>query len=133
MSAAGHQHQIDESRYGRLLARVRPRPIHSEADNRRMTELLLKLDERENLTPEEEHLAEMLTVLIEDFEARRYPLVPVPPYEALKALMEDRGLRHRDIWPVLGNKGVASEIPQRQTVHQQSAGKEAGGILPSSC
>ena len=52
----------------------------------------------------------MLTVLIEDFEARHYPLPPVAPHEALKALMEERGLRHRDIWPVLGNKGVASEI-----------------------
>lgn len=24
--------------------------------------------------------------------------------------MEERGLRHSDIWPVLGNKGAASEI-----------------------
>jgi HTH-type transcriptional regulator/antitoxin HigA len=24
--------------------------------------------------------------------------------------MEDRGLKHKDIWPVLGNKGAATEI-----------------------
>lgn len=24
--------------------------------------------------------------------------------------MEDRGLRHKEIWPVLGNKGAATEI-----------------------
>lgn len=75
-----------------------------------MTELLLNLDEREDLSAEEEQLAEMLTILIEDFEAKRYPLPPVPPREALKTLMKERGLRHGDIWPVLGNKGVASEI-----------------------
>ena len=75
-----------------------------------MTELLLKLDEREDLSAEEEQLAEMLTILIEDFEAKRYPMTPVSPREALKELMEERGLRHSDVWPVLGNKGVASEI-----------------------
>jgi len=75
-----------------------------------MTQLLLELDERSDLSPEEEQLAEMLTILIEDFEAKHFPFPPVARSEALKALMEDRGLRHRDIWPVLGNKGVTSEI-----------------------
>jgi len=28
----------------------------------------------------------------------------------LEVLMEDRGLRHKDIWPVFGNKGLASEV-----------------------
>ena len=59
---------------------------------------------------DEEQLAELLTILIEDFEAKHYPLEPVSPRAALKELMEERGLRHADIWPVLGNKGVASEI-----------------------
>ena len=102
--------RMNEARYAKLLTKTLPHPIRTEQENRRMTELLLKLDEREDLSPEEEQLAEMLTILIEDFEAKRYPLPPVSPREALKALMEDRGLRHADIWPVLGNKGVASEI-----------------------
>lgn len=102
--------QINEARYAKLLVRTLPRPIRTEEENQRMTELLLKLDERDDLSAEEEHLAEMLTILIEDFEAKRYPLPPVPPHEGLKALMAERGLRHRDVWPVLGNKGVASEI-----------------------
>jgi len=32
-------------------------------------------------------------------------LPKVPPQQALKALMEDRGLRHKDIAPIVGNKG----------------------------
>jgi len=100
----------NETRYAKLLSKVLPRPIRTEVENRRMTELLLELDEREDLSAEEEQLAEMLTILIEDFEAKRYPLPPVSPRESLKALMEERGLLHSDIWPVLGNKGVTSEI-----------------------
>ena len=102
--------RINETRYAKLLAKTLPRPIQTEEENRRMTEFLLKLDEREDLSAEEEQLAEMLTILIEDFEAKHYPLPPVSPHEALRELMEERELRHSDIWPVLGNKGVASEI-----------------------
>jgi antitoxin component HigA of HigAB toxin-antitoxin module len=25
--------------------------------------------------------------------------------------MEERGLKHQDIWPVLGNQGAAPEVP----------------------
>ena len=52
----------------------------------------------------------MLTLLIEDYEEKHYPLPRVSPNESLKALMEERGLKHKDIWPVLGNKGAATEI-----------------------
>jgi len=72
--------------------------------------MLLGLDERDNLTPEEEALAEVLTLLIEDYEGKRYPMPGVSPNESLKALMEERGLKHKDVWPVLGNKGATTEI-----------------------
>ncbi len=52
----------------------------------------------------------MLTLLIEDYEEKQYPLPSVSPGESLHSLMEDRGLKHKDIWPVLGNKGTATEV-----------------------
>lgn len=76
----------------------------------RLTEELLNLDQREDLTPEEEALAEILTLLIQDYEEKRYPLPRVSPTESLRALMEERGLKHKDVWPVLGNKGTATEV-----------------------
>jgi HTH-type transcriptional regulator / antitoxin HigA len=96
--------------YARLLAKFLPKPIQSEPELEAATALLLELDERTGLSPQEEALAELLTVLIEDYEDKHYPLPDVPPHESLKALMEDRGLKHKDIWPVLGNKGAATEI-----------------------
>jgi HTH-type transcriptional regulator/antitoxin HigA len=101
---------IDEKRYGKLLLRILPRPIQTEKENQRAVALLEELDLREDLSPEEEQLAELLTLLIEDFEERRYAMKPAPPLEMLEVLMEDRGLRHKDIWPVFGNKGLASEV-----------------------
>ncbi len=101
---------FDPTVYAKLLVKFQPKPIQSERELEAATAVLLELDERADLSPEEEALAEVLTVLIEDYEDKNYPLPDVPPHESLKALMEDRGLKHKDIWPVLGNKGAATEI-----------------------
>jgi HTH-type transcriptional regulator / antitoxin HigA len=102
--------EINESVYAKLLVKSLPRPIHSGSEHARLTKMLLQLDEREDLSPEEEALAEVLTLLIEDYEEKNHPLPHVSPNESLSALMEERGLKHKDIWPVLGNKGAATEI-----------------------
>jgi len=107
MSAATN---FNPTAYARLLSKFLPKPIQSERELEKVTALLLELDERQDLSLEEEALAEVLTVLIEDYEDKHYPLPDVRPHESLKALMEDRGLKHKDIWPVLGNKGATTEI-----------------------
>ncbi len=102
--------EIKDSVYAKLLAKSLPRPIRSEPERARFAETLLALDDRDDLSPEEEALAEVLTLLIEDYEEKNYPLPQVSPNESLKALMAERGLKHKDIWPVLGNKGAATEV-----------------------
>ena len=102
--------EITDSKYAKLLVKSLPRPIHSEAEHTRLVQILLDLDERESLSPEEEALAEVLTLLIEHYEEKAHPFPKVSPAASLNALMEDRGLKHKDIWPILGNKGSATEI-----------------------
>jgi HTH-type transcriptional regulator/antitoxin HigA len=102
--------EINNARYAKLLAKSLPRPIRTAAEHTRLIKTLLELDERDGLSPEEEALAEVLTLLIEDYEEKYHPLPRVSPNDSLKALMEERGLKHKDIWPVLGNKGAATEI-----------------------
>ena len=102
--------ELRDSVYAELLAKSLPKPIRSDLELARTTDELLALDEREDLSPEEEALAEVLTLLIEDYENKHHPLPRVSPNESLSALMEERGLKHKDIWPVLGNKGAATEV-----------------------
>jgi HTH-type transcriptional regulator/antitoxin HigA len=102
--------EIRESVYAELLAKFLPRPIRTKTEHAQFTETLLALDDRDDLSPEEEALAEVLTLLIEDYEEKNYPLPQVSPNDSLNALMEERGLKHKDIWPVLGNKGAATEV-----------------------
>ena len=110
MPARARRKPVDPEKYARLIAASFPIPARSEADNQRLIHLLSDLDENEALSPEEEAFAELLAIVIEDFEDRHYAPPPVPPHEALQALMEDRGLRHKDVWPIVGNKGLTSEI-----------------------
>jgi HTH-type transcriptional regulator/antitoxin HigA len=96
--------------YTRLIREALPIPPGTEADNEKLIGLLEDLDEREHATPEEEAFAELLAIVIEDFENKHYSLPIVPPHEALQALMEDRGLHHKDITEAVGNKGLTTEI-----------------------
>jgi len=103
--------RINEVAYGKLLARTLPRVIETKQENERMVAELEKLDTRGRpLTAEEEKLAQLMTVLIQQFEETHYPLGHAKPVEALSVLMEDRKLRQRDLIPVLGASSVISDI-----------------------
>ena len=110
MPVSARRKPIDPGKYARLVAISLPIPPRSAADNDRLIGLLSSMDERGDLTPEEEAFAELLAIVIEDFEDKHYALPDVPPNEALKAFMKDRGLRHKDVWPIVGNKGLTTEI-----------------------
>ncbi|MGP8244512.1 MAG: helix-turn-helix domain-containing protein [Bryobacteraceae bacterium] len=121
--------EIRDSVYAKLLAKSLPKPIRTHADHARIVQTLLALDEREDLSPEEEALAEMLTLLIENYEEKHHPLPRVSPNESLRALMEERGLKHKNIWPVLGNKGAATEVLSGRRSISKSQAKRLAEFL----
>jgi hypothetical protein len=49
--------EIRESVYAELLTRSLPRPIRTETERARFAETLVALDDRDDLSPEEEALA----------------------------------------------------------------------------
>ena len=102
--------RLNSEFYTDLFRNALPIPPLSESDNQRLIGLLAALDEREAPTAEEEAFAELLAIVIEDFADRHYSLPAVPPEEALRALMEDRGLKQKDIAAIVGNKGLTTEI-----------------------
>jgi HTH-type transcriptional regulator/antitoxin HigA len=101
---------LDEKTYGQLLRRTLPHVIRTEEEHERLANELLRLDERENPSVEERELAELLTVLIDEYEERRYPIRKAEPRQTLRHLMEARGLTQKDLWKVFGSKGITSEV-----------------------
>ena len=102
--------QFDEAEYAVVLGRYRPRRIHTEEDIRRAIDVLKDLHANDALTPEQEALAEILTVLIEKFEEEHYALRPVSPAAILRELLQANGLKQKDLAELVGSKGIASEI-----------------------
>jgi HTH-type transcriptional regulator / antitoxin HigA len=97
--------------YAALLARTLPAVIHSEKENERCIAMLEALDHKaEKLTAAERRLAELLTVLIEDFEQEAYALKPARPVEVLRELIESNGLRQKDLLDIFGTPSIASEV-----------------------
>ena len=102
---------LTEAAYGKLLSQTRPRVIRTEAENERALAQLEALDTQGRpLTGEEEALADLLTVLVQQFEEIRYPLGHADPLDALRNLMEVRQLRQRDLIPIFGASSVISDV-----------------------
>ena len=97
--------------YTALLREVAPKVIRTEQENEAYTEILYELDRRsKNLTAAEKELAELLTLLIENFEETRYRLPRAKPLEVLRFLMEQHELKQKDLVKVFGTASVVSEV-----------------------
>ena len=85
--------------YSALLTKFPPKVIRTEKENDTYTEILYDLDRRsETLTPAEKELAELMTLLIEDFEGRQYQLPRTQPLDVLHFLMDQHGLKQKTSW-----------------------------------
>jgi HTH-type transcriptional regulator/antitoxin HigA len=97
--------------YEALLRKVPPKVIRTEKENEAYTEILYELDQRSaKLTAPERELAELLTLLIEDFEEKRYRLPRGKPTDVLRFLMEQHNLLQKDLVDVFGTRSIVSEI-----------------------
>lgn len=102
--------ELDEKAYGQLLRRTLPHVIRSGEEHERLANELMRLDERDDLSPEERELAELLTVLIEKYEERTFPIRRAGGRQVLRHLMEARALSQKDLWKIFGSKGITSEV-----------------------
>ena len=102
---------LNAREYQHLLDRTLPRVIRTEAENEHYLELLAQLDARsDDLTAAEKELADLLTVLIEDFEEQHYALKAASPIEVLRELMRVHDLKQRDLADLFGTPSIVSEI-----------------------
>ena len=96
--------------YAKLLARIPPKVIRSEAEDEHYTNALYALEQKRSLTRKEKELADLLTLLIEDFEEKRYQLPCATPRQALSFLMDEHGLKQKDLVDIFGTRSTVSEV-----------------------
>jgi HTH-type transcriptional regulator/antitoxin HigA len=101
---------LDRTKYAELLAKTLPHTIHNDRELDEFTQALLELDEVEKPSREERELADLLITLIEQYEQQRYAIRKARPLEMIEFLLDQRGLSQKDLWPIIGSKGITSEV-----------------------
>ncbi len=88
-------------------------PIKSEEDyDAALAEIAMLMDAEPD-TPEGDRL-DVLTTLVDAYEARHWPIEPPEPIEAIRIRMEQRGLRPKDLEPYFGSRARTSEVLNRK-------------------
>jgi HTH-type transcriptional regulator/antitoxin HigA len=64
-------------------------------------------------SPERDRL-EVLTVLVDDYEAKHYSISPPDPIAAIEFVLEQRDLSRKDLEGVIGSSGRISEVMNKQ-------------------
>jgi HTH-type transcriptional regulator / antitoxin HigA len=89
------------------------RPIKTEADYHAALAETERLWHAEPGTPDGDRV-EVLSTLIEAYEARHYPIPAPDPIAAITFMMEQKGLTRRDLEPAIGARSRVSEILNRK-------------------
>lgn len=89
------------------------KPVKSEQDYERALARLEVIFDAPANTPEGDE-AEILTLLIENYENQHYPIEAPDPIEAIKIRLEEMNLRQADLVGVIGGKSRVSEVLNRK-------------------
>jgi HTH-type transcriptional regulator/antitoxin HigA len=89
------------------------RPIRTEVDYEMALAEIERLFDAEPDTPQGDQL-EVLTTLVEAYEAQHYPIPAPDPIEAIEYYMESRGLSRVDLEPYIGSRARVAEVLNRR-------------------
>jgi len=89
------------------------KPIKSDKDYRNALERLEVIFDAPIDTKEGDE-AEILSLLIENYENEHYPIDAPDPIEAIKIRMEELNMRQKDLVGIIGGKSRVSEILNRK-------------------
>jgi HTH-type transcriptional regulator/antitoxin HigA len=87
------------------------KPIHTKADYKAALKLVSRLVDLdpERGTPDGD-LLEIMSTLVEAYEAKHFPIEPADPIEAIKFRMDQQGLAPRDLEPMIGRLNRVYEV-----------------------
>ncbi|HWK05049.1 MAG TPA: helix-turn-helix domain-containing protein [Puia sp.] len=83
--------------------------IKTEAQYKKALKRTMEIFQAAEGTPEADEL-DLLLVLVKDYEDKHIFLPELDPIDAIKLKMEERGLKAKDLEPLIGTKGHVSSI-----------------------
>ena len=96
--------------YGALLSETKPEVVHDEQHNQIYIQQLEELTSKAMVSPAEEKLIQLLTVLVEEYENKYHPVPNAGPLDILRHLMEVHELRQKDLVDIFGVESTVSDV-----------------------
>lgn len=88
---------------------IQLKPIRTEEDHASALQQLKEIWYSRKNTPEGD-VKEVLILLIDDYENKHHPILPLSPIEAIKYQMDELGLSQQDVAPYFGGANRVSEV-----------------------
>jgi HTH-type transcriptional regulator/antitoxin HigA len=116
-----------------MIARGAPRIIHTDEELAEYTEALFHLTAIEEPTRGQIEAINLLSLLVSSYEDEHYPLPNSTPERIVRYLMEQQGLKQRDLIPEFGNESAVSMFlsGQRELTVKQIVGLSQRFHLPA--
>ncbi|MFN3490050.1 MAG: type II toxin-antitoxin system HigA family antitoxin [Emticicia sp.] len=89
------------------------KPVKSKEQYKEYLTIIDSLIDCVEGSPEEETL-ELVSILVEDYEAKHYHIEAPDPIEAIKIKMEEDGLKKKDLVEYFGSASRVSEVLNRK-------------------
>jgi HTH-type transcriptional regulator / antitoxin HigA len=111
------------------------RPVHTEADYDRTVKMMNVL--LDVAGDDEDHplssLLELTSDLVSRYEQEHHPIEAAEPKDALRFLMESRGLKQEDLSSVVPQSNLSAILAGKRKISAAMAGKLGGffGISPA--
>jgi HTH-type transcriptional regulator / antitoxin HigA len=101
---------IDLKVYGQLVAEVMPKVIETEDEYEQFLAVAERLTFKQEQTPEESALYDLVTMLVETYEAQHYEIEKSSPLEVLLHIIESSGIDMAELADIFGSLEITNQI-----------------------
>jgi HTH-type transcriptional regulator / antitoxin HigA len=96
--------------YGQLVAQVKPKVIETEDEYEQFLSVAERLTFNQNQTPEESALYDLVTMLVEAYEAQHYEIDRASPSEVLQHIIESSGVDPIELVNIFGSSESVAQV-----------------------
>jgi len=100
----------DLNQYQQLLLKFSPQTIKSEQGLAAAQDIIDSLVDKRSLSQEERDFLSLLGTLVSEYERKHHPIPDIYGVELLKVLIEEHGLRQKDLLPIFKTESIISDV-----------------------
>jgi HTH-type transcriptional regulator/antitoxin HigA len=104
----------NKSEYIELLTQFAPRPITTAEGLRETQKIIDSLLDRPQLSLDERDYLNLLGTLVYEYEEKHVHIPDIHGVELLKVLIDEFGLRQKDLVPIFKTESIVSEVLRGQ-------------------